>query len=305
MKFPVAFFSDRNMLPGLHVALLSLLESISDETARGLIIIIFLDRVSDREVDALRQTVRSSNRDEIDVTYTAYSPSAPKGGSLLHGNQTIYGRLSLPELLPDYNHCLYLDSDLVVLCDVGKIFQYFDDENVLLADGAGVRRFALESELLSRAGLDMDGRYFNSGVLGIDLALWRKRNVDALCAKVLSQFGGDMTNGDQSLLNLALHDSFKCLGETYNTQIFPWSPAVKKPEGRIYHFVGSPKPWDFLGRWASSHHALWYAVYRRTAIGHRSPLCYSSPLRNLRIARQFIRSGVRRHKFLRAGGKAK
>lgn len=305
MKFPVAFFTDRNMLPGLHVAVLSLLESVSDETARGLTIKIFLDQVSDREVDALHQTVRSSHRGEVEVTYTAYSPTAPKGGSLLHGNHTIYGRLCLPKLLPSHNHCLYLDSDLIVLCDIGEIFQYFDNKNILLADGAGVRRFALESRLLSRAGLDMEGPYFNSGVLGINLALWRKRNADDLCAKVLAKFGGDMTNGDQALLNLALHDSFKSLGETYNTQIFPWSPPVKEPDRRIYHFVGSPKPWDFLGSWASSHYTMWHDIYRRTAIGHRSPLCYSSLLRNLRITRQFIRSGVRRHKLLRAGGKAK
>ena len=57
----VALFSDKYMLPGLHVTLCSLLEALP-ERAPELIINIFLDKVSETEKQLLDLTIRKSGK---------------------------------------------------------------------------------------------------------------------------------------------------------------------------------------------------------------------------------------------------
>lgn len=282
------------MLPGLHVALLSLLEALGEGDRREVSIHLFLDDVPAEETRLLRETVALCGNKPVALFIQEFSPKAPTGAVGLHGNSTVYGRLGLPGLLPDAERSLYLDSDLVIHRDIREVFEHFDGEHVLLVDGAGTRQYALERDLFAKAGLDLGGPVFNSGVMGIDLALWRTTGVAEKCAEVAQRYGKELLSADQALLNIALADAFKALGDTYNTQLFPWAAPVGRLEPRIYHFVGSPKPWDPFGRWFSSHYPLWSPIYKRTAIGHRSPLRYATRGRTFNIARQILRSAVRK-----------
>ncbi|MCC5838576.1 MAG: hypothetical protein JJT96_00515 [Opitutales bacterium] len=294
MPLPIAFFSDQHMLPGLHVALLSLLEALDDPDREAVSIYLFLDNVPSEETRRLRETASLARHKRFELSVSEFSPKAPEGAVGLHGNATVYGRLRLPELLPNAVRCLYLDSDLVIHRDVREVFDHFDGEHILLVDGAGTREYALERDLFAKAGLSLQGPVFNSGVMGIDLALWRSTDVAGKCADTARVYGQELLSADQALLNIVLSDAFKALGDAYNTQLFPWAPPVDHLERRIYHFVGSPKPWDPFGAWFSSHYRLWWPIYKRTAIGHRSPLRYATRGRTLSIARQIVRSAVRK-----------
>lgn len=286
---PVAFFSDTHMLPGLHVTLLSLLDSLTVERSHQVEIFIFLDHVSSTEKENLRRTYLK-NPKESTLHLRECAPKAPPGGHALHGSVTSYGKLKLPDLLPKYQRCVFLDCDLIVNRCICDLFDLFDGENILLADGKQKRKHSLDKELFKKANLDLEGKFFNSGVLGIDLELWRKRDVTSLCNETAKMYTGMFKGADQPLLNTALHSSFKAVGEEFNTTLYPNFPRVDNLEARIYHFVGSPKPWDFLGSIASNHFAMWRNVYDRTAIANRSPLRYSSMKRSIRISKQLIRA---------------
>lgn len=285
----VAFFCDSVMLPGLHVSLATLLQSLRPGGEDELDVHLFLDDVRGAEKDLLRRTadIRSLGRR---LMLHDYSPSAPAGGNTLHGNTTTYGRLYLADLLPNYDQCVYLDSDLLVNRCVLELFREFDGKSAVLADGAGQRRYSNDTELFAAAGVDLQGPYFNAGVLGMDLRLWRERGISRACEEAARRHAGLIRNADQALLNTVLHDDFKSVGVDWNLPLYPTTAPVGEPRRCIYHFVGSPKPWDVLGSRVVRNHPLWLAAYRTTAIGDRSYLRYASVRRSLRTWKSLARA---------------
>jgi lipopolysaccharide biosynthesis glycosyltransferase len=285
----IALFSDVHMLPGLHVTVATLLDSLNDGEGKELKIHLFLDRVNQREQDFLKATHQARSRESSLILHD-YSPSAPAGANSLHGNNTAYGRLHLTDLLPDDDYCIYLDCDLYINRSIVEMFSLFDEHSVLLVDGCGERKMSLDKNLFIAAGLDLDGPCFNSGVMGINLKLWRSLGVANRCSEVAERYKGLFLSADQALLNVALHDSFKAIGASWNRALFPSSPALCLMQPMVYHFIGSPKPWDVFGGSLSNHSSLWMAAYADTAIGARSTLRYASMNRSLRISRQAWRT---------------
>jgi len=294
----IALFSDTQMLPGLHVTLLSLLRSFGGNQAEGICIFLFLDAVSEREKAQLEATY-TPYRDICALKIVDYSPKALEGTKTLHGNETTYGRLYLPTLLPDYEQCIYLDSDLVVNRNVIEMFDHFDGQHVLFGDGVGQWQYSLDAELCVKAGFDLQDPYFNAGVLGIDLRLWREREIEQVCLKTVEQYSHLFQCSDQSLLNTALHGSFLPVGNAINTIVYPHTPKLTEMEERIYHFVGSPKPWDFLGNIATINYNLWKELYRETAIGNRWHLRYTTLQRTRSISKSTVKHLLKKARLLK------
>lgn len=285
---PVAMFSDIHMLPGLHVTLLSMLRALSPEKAPSVKIILYLDSVPEREQELLVKTHHiCSKGSQFEIV--DYSPKSPSGGDLLHGNATTYGRIYLADLLPNDPCCVYLDCDLLVNRCIMDIFEQFDNGNILLVDGTGKRSLSRDKPLYERAGLDMNGPCFNTGVMGINLELWRECETSRHVAATAVKYMGMLLGADQALLNVALASSFKMLGDEYNTKLYPGDSTCINLERKIYHFVGSPKPWDFLGRITSNHYTMWEECYRDVAIARKWPVSYSSPKRIFNVSKQTLK----------------
>lgn len=286
-KCAVAFFSDKHMLPGLHVSLLSLLRSLDEVKGKDFSIHLFLDNVPEREKRFLEQTHAVSPKGTT-LVICDYVAKCPPGANLLRGNMTVYGPLFLAELLPDYSNCLYLDCDLYVNRPIHDLFEHFDGQHVLFVDGCRKRSKTIDGKLYEAAGLDMEGCFFNSGVMAMDLDLWRQREISKQCGEVARKYAGLFHSADQALMNVALDGQFKALGDSINTILFPKNKTPDKLEPRIYHYVGAPKPWDFLGSVQSQHYRMWHAVYRKTAIKDRWSLRYTTLKRALRMLRQLL-----------------
>lgn len=286
---PIAIFSDSNMLPGLHVTLATALKSLSPERSSEVVFHIFLDRVSESEKELLQKTFRKFNK-ASQLRLIDFQPDAPESSDPLHGNQTTYGRLHLAELLADFDACVYLDADLYVNRCVCDIFDEINEDYVLFVSGIGTREYTLDRELYERIGLNLKGACFNAGVMGINLRLWRQRGFATKCIRVAKKYSGLIKNADQTLLNIALHDAFLPLEASMNRHLYPRGGRVTEAQNELYHFVGSPKPWDFLGQLTSNHYRLWKDVYDETAIGKKSYLRYSSIRRMGAISKSSIKA---------------
>lgn len=282
----VAFFSDSSMLPGLHVTIVSLLQSLRSN--RELAIYLFADRISERQKQLLRKT-HSRFQANTHLVIEDYTPQAIHGANLLHGNATAYGRLYLSDLLPKSDRCVYLDCDLIVNRDIDPLLNALEDRILLCCDGVGVRHASLDHELFAAAGLDLNGSCFNSGVLGINLKKWREDNAFGKCEVVASRYPGMFKSADQALLNVAFHDQFLALGDEFNTALYPSNPPVEQMESRIYHFVGSPKPWEGFAGGLTGNYRMWREFYRQTAIQGVPPWTYTGIGRTVRISGSVLR----------------
>jgi len=179
-----------------------------------------------------------------------------------------YFRLSIPELLdPEIEKALYLDCDMIVRDDIAEIWA---------VDVRGYSLGAVENisdRTYKRAGVSQS-EYFNSGVMLLNLAQWRRERV---ADRVRAQLTGDdaVCTNDQDALNRVLHGSWKRLALRWNFQSGMYRPhrQLEKYEQKeiddalfdpaIIHFVGWSKPWKYL-----SYHPLQriYVAYRDQTI---------------------------------------
>jgi lipopolysaccharide biosynthesis glycosyltransferase len=175
-----------------------------------------------------------------------------------------YSRLALPEALPNLDQVIYLDSDLIVLKTLRPLWEKCLDGNAaaVVRDAADV----FGSHFLDhkqKLGLTLDHPAFNSGVMLMNLKLWREQSVADATASWIRENAEIMVHSDQDALNAILKDDICFLNPEWNVQTGliravrygwinhpEWVAAVSNPA--IIHYTTNAKPWDFT-----------YAVPRR------------------------------------------
>ena len=167
-----------------------------------------------------------------------------------HINDYSYVRIYLPRLI-EADRILYLDSDIIVRDDLNPF---------------------LELELAEGKALAMvkDIKYlkaFSSGVILFDCARWQSFNLEMACRQIL-RTETKITNGDQTVINLACRDFIQELPPYYNNQVgydivashggmaTPFEELLDA-EPLIVHYLTEDKPWKLLS--FGRQRALWWA----------------------------------------------
>ena len=239
----VALCADRNIQVGLHVTLYSLLSNTQTYVERYLL----HKSYTDKELSMIEKTLLPF---ESKYTLHAINFDAEILNHLagLHGCTFIYARLFLGNLL-NVNRVLYLDSDLLITKDLTELFFTNLEDYVVGVAGVGELRYALDKDILLAHGHDASSKYFNSGVMLIDLDRWRKQKVFEKFIAFANLNSQSLVSHDQTILNYIFYkNNFIELNSDYNIALYTHSQSVlknRKIEG-IFHFVGSPKPWDLF-----------------------------------------------------------
>ena len=214
----------------------------------------------------LERVERSWTTPARNVRTLAIPFSIGRVGDLLrtkHVTHMAYARLFLAELLPSHiDKCVYIDTDILFELDVFELLHTPLDGCAVGAvpngdDRDGARQFR-------RLGIQ-GRRYFNSGVVLIDLDRWRARRIGEAALRFSREFVGPLIMGDQDALNAVLHDDWKVLPERWNT----WASWIQDDEPRVTHFTMVPKPWhaDYTGPLRDR----FFAYLDRTAFAGRRP----------------------------------
>lgn len=235
----VALCADRNIEVGVHVTLYSLLES-----ARCPVRIHFIHKgYTDADLKRLCATLaRFAARYELRPMRA--DDARFRDLSSTRGDRFTYVRLLLPELLEE-SRVLYLDCDLVVGVDAGALARQPLDGFALGASGIGEFRWSNDGALCRALGLEIEAPYFNAGVLLLDLDAWRRDGLTSRCLEFARQHAPRLATADQTVLNFIFYRKFKALQPEFNEPLYPDTPAVpaNSDHQRIFHFVGTPKPW--------------------------------------------------------------
>ena len=178
-------------------------------------------------------------------------------------------RLLLPELLPEYDSIVYIDCDVIVRQDVGRLFRETDlgDNYLGVVFEAPIEQ---QAERFRALGCDPD-RYFNSGFLLMNLKQMRQEKVsDKLleaCRVPYLEFP------DQDALNQVCQGRVLPLSPVYNSIRTFFIPKYKPDFVRQYsealwdevqrdgtiHYTGG-KPWNIFsvrfGDWWRTYNCL-------------------------------------------------
>ena len=170
-----------------------------------------------------------------------------------------YARLVLNHILPPtVERVIYLDSDTFVIAPIELLYEQDMKGNAI----AGVTDpFAMHvmmgRDMVAKKGIfDPAEPYFNSGVLLIDMAEYKKSQVEEKLEEIKAAGLIPKLYYDQDILNLIFRGRWTRLNWRFNT-IDPWR-AQQAMGPYIIHYTGGQRPW-YLVSLAPFHH-----MYRHT-----------------------------------------
>jgi lipopolysaccharide biosynthesis glycosyltransferase len=205
-----------------------------------------------------------------------------------------FARLSIAEYLPSESRkVVVLDSDTLVLTDIGQLVATDLDGMIV---GATQDPFVpLVSSVGGLAnhvalGLHPEARYFNAGVMLIDIPRWRAEHVGARALEFTRSHLAMLQQYDQDSLNAVLAGQWKVLDPRWQVQPRTMNSIGHLPvaDPYIIHFSGRLKPWLYAGRDLAD--ALFQEVVNRTAwrgvrpartLRARVMALYDSPIRRV------------------------
>ncbi len=127
----------------------------------------------------------------------------------LHGTRACYYRLFLAQYLPkECDAFLYLDCDLIALCDVAPMFDQIP--KFLAASFYGPVSASLDRAYFLEVGMRPDDETFNSGVMLFNAHIWRELDINFLLNTWVRPV---MYGVDQCVLNAAF---------AHRTDALPW-----------------------------------------------------------------------------------
>lgn len=173
-----------------------------------------------------------------------------------HITQAMYYRYLFAELLPlTVKRLIYLDADIICKGDIMPLWQTDLQGRVL-----GAVRDWGEAKSCERIGL-ASGRYFNSGVLLLDLEQWRQQQLTPRLFRWLQGAGaGKILWGDQDALNGVLDGSFTELPKKYNCIVLSNTRMQAQADDVLIHYVDCVKPWHIYCMDSAAKRLYWQYV---------------------------------------------
>lgn len=166
---------------------------------------------------------------------------------VLHLNRNVYGRWFLPELLPDdYERLIYLDADVLVVRDVSPLWHVgLDGHPFAAAQDKGIPYVSSEYGVpdYQELGLSARVKYFNAGVMVIDLDRWKSSGIRERALRYARTHPA-MRFADQEALNAVAGGRWAEFPMEWNCPVE--DDLLKEHDGadpRIIHFLGGEKPW--------------------------------------------------------------
>lgn len=196
-----------------------------------------------------------------------------------HVTLATYYRLMAPVLLSQkIDKILYLDCDIIV---DGSILDLWNENIDGFAIGGVVDESYLNLSYYERLQIDLHKKYFNAGVLLINLRYWREHDVMERCFSCISAMQEKLKLHDQDTLNVVLQNEVKLFPVKYNFQTGflyiekPLEVCVRKEvldtllAPIVIHFTGRRKPW--LAHYYHPYVSR-YRYYRSISLWKNTPL---------------------------------
>ena len=155
-------------------------------------------------------------------------------------SQSTYYRLFIPEMFPELDKCLYLDSDLVVRGDIGQLYDTPLGDHLVGAvpDGFVNAVEELRQYACRRLNMDTAEKYFNAGILLMNMEAMRQSHFQQVFLALLGKVTFQVAQ-DQDYLNVICRDRVTYLDYAWNAM--PSGVPVRKPQ--IIHYNVDCKPW--------------------------------------------------------------
>lgn len=242
---PIFFSVDDNYVPYLAVALNSIIANAS--AVNKYKIIVLHQGISEEN----KNKIKSLSKDGFEIEFVAMKDSleciTDRMSNRLRADYftlTIYFRLFIPTMFPEYDKGIYLDSDIVVLEDIAKLYNIELGDNLIGASVDYSIQNIPEFAKYTSEGVGVKvSEYINSGILLMDLKKLREANIDSRFLELLNTYHFDSIAPDQDYLNALCYGKIKYLSGKWDTMPADGVPETENPY--LIHYNLFAKPWCY------------------------------------------------------------
>jgi len=259
-KINIAFACDSNYIAQLSTVIVSILLNSKKETS--LSFKILHKDFSQNEIEKVKSLISFSKNKNVDFEFVNMQEFL-KGKNLssyLNSNKeynyitdVTYYRFFIPELFLNLNKILYLDVDILVKKDLSELFN--KDITGFLAgvvECEYIKRLKNKNKNFPQTNLSIQeyeknilnkrtDKYFNAGVLLLNLDLIRKEKISQKLWNFLEENKNRIVYQDQDVLNSVFDNRVIFLDKKYNKHAVN---SYKFNDVVLLHFIGKDKPWD-------------------------------------------------------------
>lgn len=212
---------------------------------------IIIQELRDKNIDILKHIADSYKQEVIIHKISSEIFKDSPTNSLI--SSAAYNRISAPDILSiEENNCIYMDSDMIVNGSFKELI------NIDLKDkavGVVIDQSCDDIRHYNRLDYNQEKNYFNSGLLLINLKVWRKENITKRVLDYILNNRESIKFHDQDALNYILQDLTHLLPLKYNVQysFFFKEPLIARcrwsemkeavTEPIIIHYTNKLKPW--------------------------------------------------------------
>ena len=238
---PVFMAVDDGYIPFLGVALKSVIENSSKENKYE--IKILYTKVSEEN----KNKIKAYETENVSIEFVDLSSKLHEIEDKLYTRDyytnTTYFRLFIPELYPEYDKVVYIDSDTVTLADIADLYNTDMGDNLIagIPDGAVQAIHVFQEYVEKVVGVIDYNNYFNAGIIVMNLKALREYKFQEKFLYMLGKIKFEVAQ-DQDYMNRLCKGRVKLLGFEWNRM-----PAMGKREGTInlVHYNLGCKPWYF------------------------------------------------------------
>ena len=246
-EIPIFFTIDDSYAPFLAVALNSAIKN-SDQQRNYKAIVLYQDLGADNisRLQALQTENFKIELMPIRANMEALDDRMSNRLRCDYFTLTIYFRLFIPSMFPQYDKGIYIDSDVVLTDDIAKLFDIDIGENYIGACNdlsiADIPPLVAYTE--KAVGVNAK-EYINSGVLLMNLKKMRDDDLEGHFLALLNKYHFDSIAPDQDYLNAMCNGKIYYLEEKWDTMPNDAKPMLT--ETSLIHYNLFSKPWCYDG----------------------------------------------------------
>ena len=239
---PIFYGIDDYYAPLLSVSLGSLIQNASQNYHYQIIVMYQkLSEENQEKIKALENDHFSISFEAIDQNFKERFGNDNNSLRCDYFTLTIYYRLFIADMFPQYDKGIYLDADTVVTGDISKMFEIDLKDNLVAAcSDTFVESDPILVNYAERcAGVSIE-TYINSGVLLMNLKKFRELKFTDHFLRILNDYHPKTVAPDQDYLNAIANNRVMKISQDWNSK-----PAKTEPDPQIIHYNLYLKPWHY------------------------------------------------------------
>lgn len=249
-EVPVFFATDDNYAPFLAVTFKSILDNASKDFSYKFYVL------TTNLSSSYEKRIKEFESEDVKIEFIFLKETIEKIKAKFHLRDyysiETYYRFFIANMFPQYDKVLYCDCDVIVLGDIAELYNHNIDNYLV---GACPEEVMTEVKIFGdyvEQALDVEcEKYFNAGVMLMNLDGFRKENIEEKFFDMLQKYTFRVTQ-DEDYLNVLCKGKVKLFHLGWNKTAFK-NDKFNDKDLKLIHYKIHWKPWHYDGVLYENH----------------------------------------------------